>query len=188
MKCVVKLGGSLIKNAEILNCIRKIERWSSQIIIVPGGGQFADTVRSSQSQWQLNDSIAHYMSVLAMQQTALLIHGLSPSLPIMTSLEYLNKNVPIRIWSPQIMDLESAGLPHSWDLTADSIAAWLASFWRADRLILVKSAPIDPLASIYELQQEGILDAAFHQYIDAEKFKITIINHAQLEHAYDSIT
>lgn len=179
MKCVVKLGGSLVKNAEIVNCLRTIEEWPDQTIIVPGGGVFADTVRSVQTEWQINDSIAHRMAVLAMQQTALLIHGLSPNIAIFNSIAMLNSDVALRIWSPEISDLDSAGLPHSWDLSSDSLAAWLATFWQADSLILVKSATINPVASISELQQNGVVDAAFKDYIDPSKLKIKIINHAQ---------
>ena len=31
-------------------------------------------------------------------------------------------------------------LPHSWDVTSDSIAAWLAGALDAERLVLIKSA------------------------------------------------
>jgi hypothetical protein len=35
-------------------------------------------------------------------------------------------------------------LPHSWDATSDSIAAWIAVRWQADELVLVKSAAFPP--------------------------------------------
>jgi len=35
-------------------------------------------------------------------------------------------------------------LPHSWEVTSDSIAAWLAGQVRARRVVLIKPAPGDP--------------------------------------------
>lgn len=185
MKCVVKLGGSLVKNDEILNCLKIIERWTEPTIIVPGGGAFADTVRQSQAHWQFNDSIAHRMAILAMQQTALLLHGLSPKMPIFDSMEFQKCDALHSIWSPRLADLDCAGLPHSWDLSSDSLAAWLATRWQADRLILVKSAPISQLTELSAMQQNGIVDAAFTDYCDPSKFEIKILNYAQLADVHD---
>ena len=185
MKCVVKLGGSLVKNDEILNCLNSIEKWTVPTIIVPGGGAFADTVRMSQTHWQFNDSIAHRMAVLAMQQTALLFHGLSPNIPLFDSVALINHDVSHRIWSPTLSDLDAAGLPHSWELSSDSLAAWLATTWQADRLIVVKSAADCENASISTLQQTGVLDALFHQYIDPTKLQIKIVHYAQLTTLHD---
>ena len=185
MKCVVKLGGSLIKNNQIIKCIQIIEKWKAQTIIVPGGGEFADTVRISQSYWGFNDSIAHRMAVLAMQQNALLLHGLSPSTPIMDAISHLDKHVPVRIWSPQLSELDKAGIPHSWDITSDSLAGWLANIWQADFLILVKSAVIEHSLALAELQDLGIVDAAFHRYVGESNLQVKIINHAHLAHVHD---
>lgn len=188
MKCVVKLGGSLITNAEILNCMHILSSWPGQIIIVSGGGVFADTVRSSQAQWQFNDSIAHRMAILAMQQTALLIHGLMPEASLLTSFSQLNKTEALRIWSPNVAELDQAGIPHSWDISSDSLAACLANIWNADSLILVKSAPIEESMTLQQQQLLGIVDAGFQHSIEQSNFQVKIIHHKHLAHIYDQIT
>jgi len=76
---VVKLGGSLYHNDKLtlwLEHIAKIAK-EENVIIVPGGGPFADQVRQSQLRHHFNDEHAHHMALLAMQQFGLLLLGLS---------------------------------------------------------------------------------------------------------------
>ena len=49
-------------------------------------------------------------------------------------------------------------LPYSWDVTSDSIAAWVAIKLRATQLVLLKSCGI-PRVSVTELAGLGIVDA-----------------------------
>ena len=75
---VVKLGGSLSQSDALIKCLNSIEQRyaGSAVVIVPGGGAFADQVRMAQQHWQFNDETAHRMAILAMQQMALLMNGL----------------------------------------------------------------------------------------------------------------
>ena len=61
-------------------------------------------------------------------------------------------------------------LPHSWDVTSDSIAAWVSGFVRARRLVLVKPSAIrldrscpaaTDEAAPDALPGDGLLDASF---------------------------
>lgn len=49
-------------------------------------------------------------------------------------------------------------LPHSWTVTSDSIAAWVAIRIRASQVILLKSCQV-PKATIPELSRLGIVDS-----------------------------
>ena len=88
---VVKLGGSLAKSGLLVNCLQKLNQHykNSSVVIVPGGGAFADQVRSAQQQFQFNDHTAHKMALLAMQQMALLINGLNNNFVIAHSVALL---------------------------------------------------------------------------------------------------
>ena len=59
---VIKLGGSLTHSKALINCLNKIElRYQGRaVIIVPGGGAFADQVRLAQQQWQFDEVTAHH--------------------------------------------------------------------------------------------------------------------------------
>ena len=85
-------------------------------------------------------------------------------------------NHSIIIWSPDIHELNSAKVEASWDITSDSLAAWLANQLMASELILVKSAEIPSNATVQEMQKQGLLDLAFNKYTKNSCYKITLIN------------
>lgn len=77
---VVKLGGSLYNTAELQHWLTTLEKYSKQqsILIVPGGGPFAEHVRTAQNLHHFDDNHAHHMALLAMTQFAILIAGIEP--------------------------------------------------------------------------------------------------------------
>ncbi|NOS73936.1 MAG: uridylate kinase [Methyloglobulus sp.] len=178
---VIKLGGSLLQSGLFQQCLDQIESCyqGRTVVIVPGGGVFADQVRSVQQHWQFDDRTAHLMAILAMQQMALLIKGLKPGFKIAASISEINKQSNQHnavIWSPDVVELDSAGIPSSWDITSDSLAAWLAKTLGADELILVKSVNIDIDFDVLKLVQQQIVDVAFHKFIQHTSFTINIIH------------
>ncbi len=178
---IIKLGGSLAQAQTLLKCLNKIEiNYSHQkVIIVPGGGAFADQVRMAQSHWQFDDSTAHKMAILAMQQMALLIQGLKSDWVLAESTISLSEGLKtnnVLIWSPCIKELATNQIAESWDITSDSLAAWLANKLSAQHLILVKSAAIDQNLSLQELSEAGITDNGFCQFVAEMGVKIDVIN------------
>jgi 5-(aminomethyl)-3-furanmethanol phosphate kinase len=178
---VVKLGGSLSYSDTLIKCLNNVEQiyQGRAVVIVPGGGAFADQVRLAQQRWQFDDKTAHSMAILAMQQMALLIKGLKSDFSIVRSATDIRKQLPrqkIVIWSPDIAELECAGVQASWDITSDSLAAWLAKVISASELILVKSALINASLSLPELAKQNIVDKGFCDFVMQATFKIQVIN------------
>ena len=178
---VIKLGGSLSRSEALINCLSSVQKkfQGRAVVIVPGGGAFADQVRLAQQRWQFDDKTAHNMAILAMQQMALLIKGLKDDFSIARSVTDIPKQLhrqKIVIWSPDIVELDNAGIQASWDITSDSLAAWLASTLSATELILVKSAKIDPGHSLVELAKQDIIDKGFCDFVMQASFKIQVIN------------
>jgi aspartokinase-like uncharacterized kinase len=178
---VVKLGGSLSKADTLVNCLNKLEQIyaDSAVVIVPGGGAFADQVRVAQQRWQFDDTTAHRMAILAMQQMALLIKGLKSNFSIAYSVtDILKQAAPqkIVIWSPDIVELDNAAIKASWDISSDSLAVWLAGRLSARELVLVKSALIDNRLNLQQLTELGIIDQGFCDFVGPGGFKISIIN------------
>jgi len=178
---IIKLGGSLSQSDALINCLNSVETnyQGRAVVIVPGGGAFADQVRLAQQCWQFDDKTAHSMAILAMQQMALLFNGIKSDFSIARSIvdirTQLHQQKPV-IWSPDIVELECAGIQASWDITSDSLAAWLAKTLGATELILVKSANIDPILSLQQLAKQNIVDKGFCDFIRQATFKIQIIN------------
>ena len=178
---VIKLGGSLLASGYLSPCLDKVGQLSrqQQMVVVPGGGEFAGQVRQAQMQWQFDDRTAHQMAILAMQQMALLYKALKPNFYNLHSvIEVMRQaaNNGVVIWSPDVAELDNAGIPSTWAVTSDSLSAWLAKTLVADELILVKSVKIDSDFDILNLVQKQIVDAAFHDYSQHAAFKLKILH------------
>lgn len=159
---IIKLGGSLLSSGGLSACLTTIiERYDKQIVIVAGGGSFADQVRQAQQDFQFNDYCAHAMALLAMQQTAWLIKGLEPRFVLADSIDSIKQLAAnhIVLWLPNLSELNKANVPATWAITSDSLAAWLAKMLNADELLLIKS--IDSPLNLVQLQEQGIVDQAF---------------------------
>lgn len=181
---VIKLGGSLARCDALvasLDSIGHIVR-TKALVVVPGGGVFADQVRELQKKWQFHDYAAHAMAILAMQQMALMVQALQPGWKQVSSLDELRATAAedVVIWSPHLANLDQAGIAASWEITSDSLAAWLAGQLDASELIIVKSATVDSTLTIAEMQAQGIVDRAFHQFIENARFTLTVINYRNI--------
>ena len=184
---IVKLGGSLSQSDALIKCLNSVEQnyQGRAVVIVPGGGAFADQVRLAQQRWQFDDKTAHRMAILAMQQVALLIKGLKGDFSIAHSVTDIRKQLyqqKIVIWSPDIVELDNAAIQASWDITSDSLAAWLAKALSATELILVKSANIDTSLSLQQLAKQHIVDKGFCDFVMQAAFKIQVINQQNFYH------
>ena len=178
---VVKLGGSLTESGALMDCLNAVERKypGQTVVIVPGGGKFSDQVRLAQQRWGFDDSTAHRMAILAMQQMALLFNGLKSRFAVVDSVQAIRARSALDktlIWSPSIPELDRAGISASWDITSDSLAAWLAKSLAASELILVKSAIIEENLSPADMTERSIVDRAFFDFVTQSEFRIQIIH------------
>jgi dihydroneopterin aldolase len=162
---VVKLGGSFAFSAHLRNWIEALAICAGRVVIVPGGGPFADAVRLAQIRMGFDDRAAHYMAVLAMEQYGRALASLSSILSPADSADAIRHDLVagrVPVWMPSPMVLRANDLAQSWNVTSDSLAAWLAGRIGADRLLLVKHAKVaSGRAFIKDLVKTGIVDEAF---------------------------
>lgn len=160
---VVKLGGSLAESPELPQWLGVLA--SQAVIIVPGGGPFANTVRAAQDRWHFDDSAAHHMAILGMAQYGLMLCGMNPRLCAKTDWRQLHctfDNGITTVWLPDPFSLANEDIETNWEVTSDSLALWLAIKLGVSRLLLVKSAePPKGETSVTELATLGLVDAAF---------------------------
>ncbi|MGH8477779.1 MAG: uridylate kinase [Methylococcales bacterium] len=166
---VVKLGGSLANTPYLVNWLDVLARPQKvDIVVVPGGGKFADQVRSSQRKWKFDENTAHRMALLAMQQSGLMLASLSGTCTTARNVDeirMLSESRPVTVWLPDRDELERAKIPSGWDITSDSLACWLAAEIAADRLVIVKSSPRSGLlAHPEQLAEQGVMDRAFPEF------------------------
>jgi hypothetical protein len=141
---VFKIGGSLLAYPELLaSTLAAIvdESTRARVAIVPGGGPFADAVRDADRRFDLADDAAHWMAILAMDQYAHLLAGMRAELALAFSAREVHSTIAsgrIPIIAPSRWLRDADPLPHSWEVTSDSISAWFAATLGATQLVLVK--------------------------------------------------
>lgn len=141
---VVKVGGGLLARVDDLDAVLAEIAAASRdesVLIVPGGGPFANGIRDVDRRIALGDDAAHWMAVLAMDQYAHLIAArLRGSVLVHRQDEIARVEGLIPVLAPYQWLRDADPLPHSWDVTSDSIAAWVAGQLGVPRLVLVKPA------------------------------------------------
>ncbi|AZO00948.1 hypothetical protein EJ066_29790 [Mesorhizobium sp. M9A.F.Ca.ET.002.03.1.2] len=164
-RAVVKLGGSTVRAAELESWIAALAGSKLPVVIVPGGGLFADQVRETQIRMDFSDTAAHAMAILAMEQFGQVILDRDERLAPARSLEEMARasdagKVPV--WLPSSLALSAPDIPASWDITSDSLAAWLAGKLGAKALLLIKqTGAFFGSDTIDSLGTRGIVDAGF---------------------------
>ncbi len=182
---VVKLGGSLCNDARLATWLDMlVDCGKGQVVIVPGGGPYADAVRIQQRRWQFSDEFAHRMALLAMDQFALQLKGMNPLLviaPTRAAIASAWSNNQVALWLPSEMVSSAAQIAATWDITSDSLAAWLARTLQAERLVLVKSCMIPLHATIDQLVRCEIIDREFTNMTRAAPFRIQIVSASDID-------
>lgn len=140
MDAVVKVGGSFQANPQALkNLCQTLKKASAKhrLLIVPGGGKFADLVRHLQRERGLSDQTAHVMAIFGTNIFGYMLHDLIKGSTLTRSLKGAgSRGCSIFLPFEELRSCEE--LEPSWNVTSDSIAAWTSGKIGCKRLILVK--------------------------------------------------
>ena len=175
---VVKLGGSLTGSRHLVDWVGALASCGGRSVVVPGGGPFADAVRQAQAKIGFSDAAAHHLALLAMEQFGWALASLNPNFRVADSAIAIGSalragNVPI--WSPVKMVLDCREIPPSWDVTSDSLAAWLAGQIGARQIVLVKHGALGSPLSAADLAARGIVDQAFPRFLASSRARASIV-------------
>ncbi|HYC31902.1 MAG TPA: hypothetical protein VEB59_06400 [Gemmatimonadales bacterium] len=151
---VVKIGGGLLQadgalGAVALGVASLARQW--RVVVVPGGGPLADAVRRLDETIGLSDDAAHWMAMLAMDQYA---HVLAERLERAVLVEEPGGIAGafgggrVAVLAPSRWMRSADVLPHTWDATSDSVAAFVAGALGARYLVLIKPVDGDPAALV----------------------------------------
>ncbi|MDY6964501.1 MAG: amino acid kinase [Halobacteriota archaeon] len=180
MRVVVKIGGSLIDHGrEIIDHLAYYSSASgSEIIVVPGGGPFSDVVRKHSDDLTLDT--AHWMAILAMNQFGLFLSDRTKS-KVIESFDQLGEGVLILL--PYKLLKEIDPLPHSWRVTSDTIAAWVAVQLEAELIkvtdvdgIYMDGSLMDEIAAKDLLDTTTCVDVELPRFLMDEKMNCSIVN------------
>lgn len=182
---VVKLGGSLLCLTDLIpRLVRLLQQHAvRRPLVVVGGGAAADLIRRLQPRLQFDDFVAHWSAIAGMTANAHQLARLDRRLRVVADREQAaevwdDARIPL-LNAELFLRREETGLPAlpadsgsqlwryplraSWDVTSDSIAAWISARWPAREIWLLKScdSPPDPRTS-------SAVDAAFAQALPAD--------------------
>ena len=142
----LKLSGHLIRYGEVVReTLRELRSLSTiaKFILIPGGSLFADFVRELQGSIGFNDDIAHWLAIKAMEMYGAYIMGLDDlhilveTYDLAETREAISRGkIPVLMPYKIIKTLNE--LPHSWSVTSDSIAIYIAKLLEANMVILAK--------------------------------------------------
>lgn len=167
---VVKLGGSYAGATGCREWLEALDQCRGHVVLVPGGGPFAETVRVAQRAMGFDDDAAHRMALLAMEQYACALANLG-GCELATSPDEIRRVLALDglpVWAPTSMVLEASELPKSWELTSDSLAAWLTGKLGLRRFLLVKrSVPSPRGVAASALAAAGLVDPLFPRFLGA---------------------
>jgi aspartokinase-like uncharacterized kinase len=169
---VYKLGGSLLSwndLADHLNAVLEL-RGNGRSLIIVGGGAVTDIVRHWSDVYLLPQETAHWIAVQSLAINRALVRHL-----LIDSREVASRQSAEAEWKirpgPLLLDVElylreaekndHNPLPHHWNATSDSIAAWVASRWMADELVLLKSTDAPTTIDVEEAAHLGLIDPLF---------------------------
>jgi aspartokinase-like uncharacterized kinase len=174
---VIKVGGSLFDLPDLAARLRDFVRRlaAPEVLLVPGGGPAADVVRRLDACHALGQEAAHWLALRALTVNAHFLAVLCLPRPVVAGTcdeirDGLRADGTAVLDAFRFMEADEGrpgALPHTWDVTSDSVAARVAGVAGARRLCLLKSAPLPPGLDWRDAGRRGLVDRAFADVLTA---------------------
>lgn len=153
---IIKVGGSLLDWPDLPDRLlrflgqRREADPGFRPVLFCGGGPFADALRRLDRTHRLGDYAAHRLAIQAMDLASTVLLCIVPGAVGVDRLEALHDkrepdDIPLLVPSLVLDELDSqekCPLPATWDVTSDTLAAWVAGRLQAQSLVLLKSASL----------------------------------------------
>ena len=184
---VIKVGGSLLTFDELASAFRNwlATQPAARNVVLVGGGELADVVRAADARFELGEEVCHELCLLVLGVSARLFAAILRQHDANSVVRWFDSFVELQsaiadfqesqcsqnsqLWICELGDFLHADertadrepLPHSWDVTSDSIALQLAIKLAADELVLLKSNSLASELSVYDAAEAGFVDRHF---------------------------
>jgi aspartokinase-like uncharacterized kinase len=177
---VIKLGGSLLAMPGLKEKFRK---WCQEnphplSLIIVGGGEIVEAVRRIHDVSALPEEFAHWVCIDLMAHTARLAQQILGEVHLYETMDALQQAFTstanesaspiIALVQPGICfarELPRRGLPETWDVTSDTLAAAFSRLHAAEELVVMKSVdPPGDALQLRELARLGFVDRHFPDF------------------------
>jgi len=165
-EALFKIGGKILENSNsIKSTFSQLtqlyeEQILQKIIVIPGGGSFANFVRSLDEVLQIGDDLAHWSAIYSMNYNGIILNRKYPNLESIEKLKtFQDAKQMFCIFLPYSFLREDDTLPHNWDVTSDSIALYVANKLKLSRCFLIKNVD-----GIFNINKELIKSLSTFKY------------------------
>jgi 5-(aminomethyl)-3-furanmethanol phosphate kinase len=154
---VLKLGGSLAESRRLTGLAEIVAGCRAPVVVVPGGGPFADGVRAAQAPLGLAARHPRFVTAETLEEIArVLVAGAIP------------------VWLPFALQHADDAVPADWTATSDALAARLAERMGCGAVALVKSCAVPAGETLTGLTASGIVDPVFGQIVTRARLSWTL--------------
>ncbi|HIH35122.1 MAG TPA: delta 1-pyrroline-5-carboxylate synthetase [Methanosphaera sp.] len=138
MVTVVKIGGSLFPEYTEELC-NQLTKSNEKTVLINGGGSLANNIREFNKIKHFSDDVNHWNAIKCMDIIGNFIADKNDDIIAITSFDEIEKvhnlNKTPLLLTYELLKKEDP-LKHSWEVTSDSIACWIANKLNAKLLIL----------------------------------------------------
>ena len=170
---IIKIGGSWIDKVELNELVTHLSKHSKfeNIIIVVGGGCFADAVRLVYASNQMSEKTGHFLALKGTEMFAHIIKEINKNISLINNIESLKVlDRKLKVWMPSRVLKDEPSFINSWESTSDSVAAWLHKKVKSKGLIFVKSLIFEKKKyKLKHLQDKNVLDRNVDKYLYKQK-------------------
>jgi len=174
---VVKVGGSLYDWPGLGPALRAFVAAlePAPVLLVPGGGDFADAVRKLHAVHGFTEEQSHWLALESLWAAAGFLRVLLPGAEF-ASHPGAETPWPVSVLDAHVFCRFATELPHTWEVTTDSIAARAAVVGGADRLLLLKSIDVPPGTPWDVAATRGWVDGYFTRALAGFAGRVEAIN------------
>ena len=181
---VVKVGGSLFDWPELSSRLQLFLATlkETNVLLIPGGGPTADVIRQLDQRHHLGEETSHWLALHALALNARFLEKILSSSQVVEDLDaagscWLRGITPILDMYQFARGDEARAdhLPHTWQVTSDSLAARVALVAQATKLILLKSKDA-PSEDWLQAAKVGYVDEQFAKVIEKASTTAQAIN------------
>lgn len=143
MDWIIKIGGSLFPENAVALCkalkiFKDSDKLNQRIMLICGGGEFANKIRDYDSEMNFSDSTSHETAIMCMDIVGALLADKMEDLITVRSIGEADlicdqNKIPVLLASTVMERLDP--LEHSWRVSSDSIALFISNLVKAKLLI-----------------------------------------------------
>jgi len=143
---IFKIGGKILEDfGHLTTTISQLEFLYEEnklhkIILIPGGGTIANFIRNVYKELKFTEELAHWMGIVSMNYNGIELSKKFPKIETIENFESFHELDKIFcIFLPYEYLKANDKLPHSWEVTSDSISLFLAKEIGLNACFLIKN-------------------------------------------------